>query len=275
MDRVDAHQHFWTLARGDYRFPTPDLFAIYRDFGPADLKPLNERLGVTRTVLVQVVESAAETRFLLDLAAGHKMVGGVVGWVDMAAGGAAQAIAELARDPWLRGVRPPIERLPVDWMLQDALDPAYRAIIDHGLTMDALVLPVHLPILHRLLMRYPDLPVVIDHAAKPRIRDGAFAGWAADMARLAADTNAWCKVSGLVTEANRDWTVATLKPYVDHLIQCFGANRLMWGSDWPVVDMAGGHAAWTDACSELFQDLPEADRTAILGATAHEFYRLR
>ncbi len=275
MDRVDAHQHFWTLARGDYTFPTADLFAIYRDFEPADLKPLNSRVGITRTVLVQAAETAAETRYLLDIAARQKMVGGVVGWVDMAAPDTAGTITELAKDRWLRGVRPSMERMPIDWMIQDAHDPFYRAIIDNGLTLDAQVLPVHLPILHRLLMRYPDLPVVIEHAAKPRIRDGAFAGWAADMSRIAAETHACCKLSGLATEANRGWSVATLKPYVDHLLQCFGPNRLMWGSDWPVVNLAGGYEGWSDATDELLRDLADTDRAAILGTSAHEFYRLR
>ena len=273
MIRIDAHQHFWTLSRGDYNFPTPDLFALYRDFGPGDLAPLNNHRDISRTILVQVTETVDETRFMLGVAAAEEMVGGVVGWVDMAAADAPDTLASLAKDPWLRGIRPMLQTLPdVEWMLRDDLDPAFSALIDLGLRFDALVLPVHLPNLHRLLIRYPELPVVIDHGAKPRIRDGAFAGWATDIARIAADTNAFCKISGLVTEANADWTPATLKPYVDHLVASFGPDRLMWGSDWPVVNMAGGYEAWSDAAHELLADLPETDRAAINGGTARAFY---
>ncbi len=275
MIRIDAHQHFWTLSRGDYDFPTPDLFAIYRDFGPADLAPLNNRRDVSRTVAVQATPTVAETRFLLDIAAQEEMVGAVVGWADMTAPDVADTLASLAENPWLRGIRPMIQGQPeVDWMLRDDLDPAYTALIDLGLRFDALVHPIHLPNLHRLLIRYPELPVVIDHGAKPRIRDGAFAGWAADIARIAGDTHAYCKVSGLVTEANPDWTVATLKPYVDHLVASFGPDRLMWGSDWPVVNLAGGHEAWSDATDELLADHPDAARAAINGATARDFYAI-
>lgn len=273
MIRIDAHQHFWDVTSGNYDFPTPDMFAIYRDFGPSDLAPLIARRDVSRTVLVQVSESVDETRRMLDTAAAEEMIGGVVGWIDMAAPDARDTLANLAKSPWLRGIRPMIQTLPdVDWMLRDDLDPAFNALIDLGLRFDALVFPIHLPNLYRLLMRYPELPVVIDHGAKPRIRDGAFAGWAADIARVAADTDAYCKISGLVTEANSDWTVATLKPYVDHLVASFGPDRLMWGSDWPVVNMARGYEAWSDASDELLAGLPDDARAAIEGGTARRFY---
>src|SRR5262245_14271412 len=234
--RVDAHQHFWRLARGDYGWLTPALAPIYRDFEPADLEPLLGQTGVDGTVIVQAAPTVAETRFLLDIARTTPFVAGVVGWAPLDAPDAPDIVAALARDPHLRGLRPMIHDLPdVDWMLSPDVARGLGAIEAADLTFDALVRPRHLPNLRRLLARHPGLRVVIDHAAKPEIPAGRREPWAENMAALARETRAWVKLSGLVTEDGPEWSIDRLRPYVDHLLETFGPDRMIFGSDWPVL----------------------------------------
>jgi L-fuconolactonase len=273
MIRVDAHHHVWDLARGDYGWLTPDL-AIHRDYRLADLRPL---LGdITATVLVQAAPTEAETTFLLDVAAGSdNLVRGVVGWADLAAPDAPARIAALSRNAALRGLRPMLQDIAdTDWILRSNVRPALRAMAQHGLRFDALVQPRHLPIMLELAASHPNLSIVIDHGAKPAIAQGSFQPWADDIARVAGDTQVFCKLSGLVTEAASDWRVDDLRRYADHLIACFGPRRLMWGSDWPVVGLGGGYAAWRAASQALLKGLDEASCAAILGGTACTFYSL-
>ena len=273
---IDSHQHFWRFARGDYPWMTPDKESIARDFMPEDLRPHLEVAGIHHTVTVQAAATAAETDFILDIAAGTDMVAGVVGWVDMESPAAPDMIAELATRSKLCGIRPVIHDIPDDdWMLQQILAPAYRATVEHGLTFDALVYPKHLKNLLTVLDRHPDLRCVVDHCAKPHVRDGAFDDWAADMATVAADTAALCKLSGLATEAGPGWNADTLRPYIEHLIECFGPERMMWGSDWPVVTLAGPYAAWREASVQVLATLDESARDAIFGGTAVRFYGLQ
>ncbi len=275
MTRVDCHQHFWRLDRGDYGWLTPAMRPIYRDFLPADLAPLMAAAGVDRTVLVQAAPSEAETSFLLGLAEETPFVAGVVGWVDLEAADAVHRIAALASRPKLVGLRPMIQDIADDrWMLDPAIAPAVEAIAAEGLTFDALVLPRHLKVLRAFAGRYPALDIVIDHGAKPPIAAGAFDDWAADMHVLAAETRLTCKLSGLVTEAAPGWTVETLRPYVALLIEVFGADRLMWGSDWPVVNLNGDYASWRGAAETLLAGLSDSEREAIFGRSASVFYGL-
>jgi len=271
--RIDAHQHFWRLARGDYGWLTPRLAPIYRDFGIEDLRPHLAVAGIAGTVLVQAAPTEAETEFMLAVAGeSGGLVKAVVGWIDFEASDAPRRLERLARNALLRGVRPMMQDIPdTDWMLNPRLDPAFRAVIDLGLRFDALVQPRHLTNLRRLLDRYPGLDVVIDHAAKPRIA-GDREPWAADMRAIARETAAWCKLSGLVTEASATWTVADLQPYTDHLLACFGAERLIWGSDWPVVELAGGYGRWWTATEAVLRPLDRTGRERLLGENAVRFY---
>jgi L-fuconolactonase len=203
--RIDAHQHFWRLARGDYGWLTPARGSIYRDFEPADLAPLLARTGVRATVLVQAAPTVAETEFLLTLAAETPFVAGVVGWAPLDAPDAPALIARLAANPRLRGLRPMIQDIPdPDWMLGPALEPALRTLVELDLALDALVRPGHLPHLLRLLDRHPGLRVVVDHGGKPEIADGRLDPWAADMRAIARETDAVVKLSGLATGARLD-----------------------------------------------------------------------
>ncbi len=274
--RIDAHQHFWTLARGDYGWLTPDLDVIYRDFTPNDLAPMLKDAGIEGTVLVQAAPTEAETEYMLSLADETPFIKGVVGWVDFEASDAATQIAALDAHPALIGLRPMIQDIadPL-WMLGDALTPAFTELIARGLTFDALTLPQHLGPLRNLLARHPDMKVVIDHGSKPLIRDALLEGWAEDMAALASETNAWCKLSGLVTEAASDWTVDDLRPYVDHLLNTFGPSRLIWGSDWPVCTLASSFERWLETTDLLLCQLSSSERDAVMGGNAARAYNLR
>ncbi len=273
--RVDCHQHFWQLQRGDYDWLTADLDALYRDHLPAELAEHLRAAGIDKTVVVQAAASVAESEYLLSLADQHAFIAGVVGWVDMAAPDALAQLARLAHHPKFLGIRPMLQDIAdTGWMLKDALDPVYRELITRGLRFDALVKPPHLDALLRLLQRYPELPVVIDHGGKPDIANRAFSPWAARMQALATDTGACCKLSGLLTEAGPNAGAEQLRPYVDHLLQTFGPRRLMWGSDWPVLKLAADYPRWLALTDSLLRELDQPDRDAILGGTAVAFYGL-
>jgi L-fuconolactonase len=272
--RTDAHQHFWRPSRGDYGWLTPEAHpAICRKFLPQDLAPLLQDAGVEATVLVQAAPTAAETAYLLGLAGQTSFVAGVVGWADLEAENAAQQIAALAQQSKLVGLRPMLQDLDDDsWILRPSVAPALDAIEAAGLRLDALVTGRHLPHLARCLAERPDLKVVIDHGAKPDIAGDARDDWASQMRTIAADTGAYCKLSGLVTEAGGKWTEETLRPYVEVLLAAFGPARLMWGSDWPVVNEAGGYAAWHSAAAALTEGCSQGDRDLIFGGAAQAFY---
>lgn len=275
MTRIDAHQHFWDIARGDYHWLTPELGPIYRNFLPSDLAPNLEAHGISGTILVQAAPTLAETRFMLSLADNSPAVKGVVGWVDFESIDAPQIISDLAAHPVLVGLRPMIQDLEDDdWMLRDNLTPAFEALIANDLTFDALTFPRHLENLSALLIRFPDMRVVIDHGSKPLIRDSLIDDWAASMKQLAADTNAFCKLSGLVTEAKPDWSVDDLRPYVDHLLSAFGPQRILWGSDWPVCLLASSYERWVEATETLLNGLTPDEKDAVLGRNALRAYGL-
>ncbi len=278
MSRVDAHHHVWRLDRGDYGWlkPTVELGSIYRDFGLDDLRPLLAAAGIDATVLVQAAPTSAETRFLLEVGReSGGLVGGVVGWADLGAADAIETLGTLARDPLLKSVRPMLQDLAdVEWIARPEVQPALTALPQLGLRFDALIKPFHLRSLWRVLERHPDLAVVVDHCAKPDIAGQRWQSWADDIAALARDTSAHCKLSGLVTEAGAHWTVEALRRYVDHVLDCFGPKRVLWGSDWPVVTLAASYQAWSSATDTLLAGLSPADREAIRGGNARQFYRL-
>jgi L-fuconolactonase len=274
--RIDSHQHFWKLARGDYGWLTKaEHPKIARDFLPEDIAPLLAAGRIDNTILVQAAPSLAETEFLLQLAATTPFVAGVVGWVEFDAPGAPSQIARLAADTKLVGLRPMLQDLPdVEWMLRPALAPALDAMQRGGLRFDALVKPRHLPALAEFLERYGELAVVIDHGAKPDVAGGEIDLWAAYIRHIGRNSQARCKLSGLASEAGPGWGAEKLKPYVDVLLEAFGPARLMWGSDWPVLNEVGDYAAWLDLAETLTRQLTSSERDAIFGGTAASFYGL-
>ena len=276
MIAIDAHQHFWSPVRGDYGWmeSSDDLAPLRRDYLPLHLAPLLASLAIDRTVLVQAAPTITETAFLLDLASEHELIAAVVGWVDFADKSHLRHLERFRRHPKFVGVRPMIQDIPdVDWMLSGALDWAFEAIIALDLTFDALGFPVHMDNFCRLFNRYPAMRVVIDHGLKPAIqRPEARNDWCRGIARLAAETSACCKLSGLATEAGPAWSADLLRPYVDHLIACFGPDRLMWGSDWPVLELVSSYERWYATARDLVAPTGASDR--VFGGTAQAFYRL-
>jgi len=272
--RIDAHQHFWRIERGDYAWLTKDAFPrLYRDFLPPDLAPLLAAGRIDKTVLIQAAESVAETEFMLATAAATPFVGAVVGWVDFSSPAAPDQIARLARNPLLKGFRPMLQDLPDNaWILKPDVKAAVWALIASGLRFDALIKPPQLPAIREFLHRHPELPVVIDHSAKPEIAAERIDDWAAHMRAIARDSRAFCKLSGLATEAAAGWTAETMRPYVDVLIDAFGPSRLMFASDWPVLTENGDYAGWLAAVETLTQGLSADERAQVFGGTAASFY---
>jgi L-fuconolactonase len=273
--RIDAHQHFWSLARDDYGWLTADLATIYRDFLPEDLSPLLQKAGIEGTILVQAAPTVAETHYMLSLADKNAFIKGVVGWVDFEDHEAPDLIAQLARHPKLVGLRPMIQDIEQDdWMLEPKLASSFKALIQHNLTFDALTLPKHLGNLRQLLNRYPELRVVMDHGSKPDIANCSIKDWARDMSEIAKGSNAYCKLSGLVTEASSDWTIEELRPYVEQLLTSFGPSRLIWGSDWPVCTLASSYERWLEATDALLSGCSDEERNQILDGNAIKAYSL-
>lgn len=276
--KIDSHQHFWNPARGDYDWMPkgdPVLDLVYR---PSDLTATLARHQIDGTVLVQAAATVAETEYMLGLADASDFIKGVVGWVDFEHPADAKVLERLKAHPKFKGVRPMIQDIPDDnWMLRADVQWAYAALSDLDLTFDALGFPRHLANFLTILKRYPKLRVVIDHCMKPQIRNhnaANFAFWAEGMARLAGETGAFVKFSALITEANPDWSVDALRPYVDHILRVFGPERIMWGSDWPVCRLRAEYDGWISAAKSLTAHLPPDAQAHVYGRTAEQFYRL-
>jgi len=274
---IDAHQHFWQLSRGDYGWLTPQAGTLYRDYLPDDLAPLLKDHGVGATVLVQAAPTEAETHFLLGLAREHRFIAGVVGWVDFEAADVGERIVALATagSGKLKGLRPMIQDIPDPrWIARPSLDAAFEALVAHELVFDALVRPVHLEALRERLLRHPRLRAVLDHAGKPDIARGALEPWAAALERLAGDTAICCKLSGLLTEAGTRRSTADLTPWVAQLFRSFGAERVLWGSDWPVLKVSGSYGEWLGLAQELIERCAPGRAAQVLSGTAQRLYRL-
>lgn len=273
---IDSHFHLWRPARGDYGWLTPALAPIYRDVEIGDWRAQAAPLGITGGVLVQAAPTEAETRFLLEIANSCPDVLGVVGWSDFLAADAPLRMAQLAREPKLKALRPMLQDIPdPDWILQPALAPALEAMAEHGLVFDALVRSMHLPRVRELAQHHPRLRIVIDHGAKPDIGAGEWEPWASEITALARETSMCCKLSGLLTEAGeRARDPASLAPWITHLLQSFGPDRLLWGSDWPVLELAGSYRGWWQQCQDATAHLTEAEHAAIFDGNARRVYRL-
>jgi L-fuconolactonase len=277
MEMIDAHQHYWHPRRGDYDWMPMDNATLARPYHPADLEPTLDRHGISRTVLVQAAATVQETEYMLGIADATPSVAAVVGWIDFETRRDRAHLERLASHPKFRGVRPMIQDIPDDdWMLREDIQWAYEALIDLDLTFDALGFPRHLENFYKILTRHREMRVVVDHCMKPQIRahsDESFAQWADGMRAIAEDTNACCKLSGIVTESD-GWTLERLRPYVAHVLDVFGPDRVMWGSDWPVCQLEATYDEWREAAETLTDHLSETAKEAIFGGTAARFYRL-
>ncbi len=277
MSRVDAHLHFWHLARGDYHWLTPAAGPLYRDFAPADIAATLAARDIGAAVAVQAAPTEAETRYLFALARAEPRIAAVVGWTDFEAADAGARIAALHRDGAgrLQGLRPMVQDIAdPGWLAHPELDAAFEALIAHDLAFDALVRPRHFPALQARLRRHPALRVVIDHAGKPDIAGDGFAAWADGLAALAAHPGVHCKLSGLLSEAGPGAGADALAPYVAQLFACFGPQRLMWGSDWPVLTARHAYGEWLALATALVRAQDATAEAAVFAATAIDFYRL-
>ncbi|MGW2418723.1 amidohydrolase family protein [Streptomyces sp. NPDC001709] len=275
---VDAHHHVWDLSVRDQDW-IPERSPLRRDFTLADLEPEARAAGVTRTVLVQAVTVPEETPEFLALADAHDLIGGVVGWTDLTRPDVAEELARLRRLPggaYLKGIRHQVQSEPdPEWLLRPDVRRGLTALADAGLVHDLVVLPHQLPACAEAARTLPQLAFVLDHLGKPPIRSGALEPWATDLRALAALPNAFCKLSGMVTEADpASWTVDDLRPYAEIALEAFGPDRLMFGSDWPVCTPVATYTEVHAVMAELTAELGHADRRALFGGTATAVYGL-
>jgi L-fuconolactonase len=273
---VDAHQHFWDPERLDYFWMTDAIKVLRRSFLPEDLLPLLKQAGVNRTVIVQAISSYDEARWLLELASRSKFVAGVVTWADLCSRELPKELDRLQAHPKFKGVRHQIENEPDDaWMVREDVLASFAELERRAIPYDLLVHTQHLKYVHLVRERCPGLRLVVDHIAKPRIGEREFDEWAGEIERISKLPNIWCKLSGMNTEAKWDsWTPEDLRPYVRHVVNQFGMDRVMFGSDWPVCTLAGTYQQVVDALQRALGPLPEQDTRKIWGENACKFYQL-
>jgi L-fuconolactonase len=270
---IDSHQHFWQLGRFDYPWLTSDLGVLYRDYIPADLSPILKQNDIEKTILVQASNSVAESRWLLELADANSFIAGVVGWVDLMSVEVEAQLDELCAHPTFKGVRHLVESEPEDdWLIRPAVLSGLKKLSERGLSYDLLVHTRHLKYVPYVADSCPDLRLVVDHLAKPPIAHNEIKEWSEALKPVARYPNIYCKLSGLVTEANwNSWQTKDLRPYVDYALESFGVDRMMFGSDYPVCLLAATYDMVLGSFQELLGD---GDRDKIFSKNAARFYRL-
>lgn len=271
--RLDAHQHFWSYDAAEYPW-IPAGSPLHRSWLPDDLASLQAPLGLDGSVAVQARQTVAESEWLLSLADRHAGVKGVVGWVDLRSDRVEADLARLAAHPKFVGVRHVVQEEPDDaFMLGKDFQRGVSQLREHGLTYDILIYPRQLEAAIRLAEAFPDQPFVLDHIAKPHVKDGVIEPWKSQLRRLAKLPHVHCKVSGMITEADhRAWRPEHLRPYLDVVFEAFGPSRLMWGSDWPVCLLAGGYEQTFRLVDDYARGLPQAERDGLFGANCAKFY---
>jgi len=274
MVRIDAHVHLWEPVRGDYGWLVPSLQRLFRPFSVEDLWPLLRAADVDGVVLVQAAPTVGETEYLLSIAEETPWILGVVGWIDFESAGAEEEV--LRRSAQLVGVRPMLQDLEdPQWILRPGHEAVLRALETSRLVFDALISPVHLPVITELATRYPSLQIVIDHAAKPPVGSGLDPVWRSTIRAAAAHRNVFCKVSGLLTELAPTATAAeSISAHFDELLAIFGGTRLIWGSDWPVLTQVAHYQDWFDITRRWLGRLDDEASAAILGGNAARIYGL-
>jgi L-fuconolactonase len=273
---IDAHQHYWKVARGDYGWLTPAVTGLYRDFLPDDLQSELTEGGIDGTVLVQAAPSEAETRFLFELARCRPSILGVVGWVDFEAKDVHRRIAALIGEGAgiLKGLRPMVQDIKDSaWLAGHSLDAAFDLLVGAHLVFDALVTPMHLDALTQRLRRHPGMRCVINHAAKPAI-GRPLEAWAAAMEGIGRSTSAHCKLSGLLSQCEGEATIEALDPYVAQVFDSFGPERVIWGSDWPVLTLRGSYRGWLEMSLELVRRHAPESAADVFAENARRLYCL-
>lgn len=273
--RIDSHQHFWIYSPHDY--PWINLGSpLERIWLPSDLEAIQLPLGLDGSIAVQARQTVEESRWLLDQAEANPRILGVVGWVDLRSDRVEEQLAEFCSNRRFVGVRHVVQDEPDDrFLLGPEFVRGLKCLQPHGLRYDLLLFPKQLPAAAELVEKLPDQLFVLDHCAKPEIAKGTMETWARDLARLAAHPNVYCKVSGIVTEADwNDWSLETLEPYLSVVEAAFGRQRLMWGSDWPVCLLASTYVRWLETAKRWVSGWSAQEKDAFFGGTTATFYGL-
>lgn len=275
IPKIDAHHHCWQYDPVDYAWIDETMPAIRRDFLPDDLLPSLENNGITGTVLVQSAQSDADNQFMLSLAKANPFIRGLVGWIDLVAPDLAEQLAAWKEEPVMKGFRHIAQAEPDDFLARPEIIRGIEALGLFGYTYDILIKPPQMAAALKMVRSLPDQPFAIDHLAKPYIAAGSMAEWEHDMRALAACPNVYCKVSGMVTEADwKNWTHADLRPYFDVVLEAFGTNRIMYGSDWPVCLVAASYDEVTGVAGAFIQSLSAEEQKAFWHDNAVDFYSL-
>jgi len=274
--RIDTHQHFWSYNAREYAWMGPGMESLRRDYLPPDLAPLLKVSGVDGTVAVQARQTLEESTWLLELADQYPFIRGVVGWVDLRSPRVDEDLEKLSRHKKFRGVRHVVQDEPDDqFMLRKDFMRGIKALSRYNLAYDLLLQPKHLSSAVKLAREFSEQPFILDHLAKPRIRDGVLAPWDRDLARLAECDNVSCKISGMVTEAHgQTWTPEDFTPYMDVVFERFGADRVMVGSDWPVCTVAAAYEEVMGIAAEYINKLSPTERTDIWSENAKVIYQI-
>lgn len=274
--RIDAHQHFWNYDPVEFAWIDDSMSAIRRNFLPTDLEPILKQNGLDGCVAVQAPQTLHETEWLLELAGQNDFIKGVVGWVDLRSPSVWKQIHTFASNSKFKGVRHIVQAEPdPNFLMRPDFNDGISEVARHNLAYDILIYPQHLPCAIRFVDHNPNQRFVIDHLAKPHIKDQELEPWATHMREIAKRPNVMCKLSGMVTEADwKAWKPSDLQPYIDTALEAFGPKRLMYGSDWPVCLVAGNYGQVIDVVKDAISQLSEDEQNAIMGETAAKFYRL-
>jgi L-fuconolactonase len=276
MPKIDSHQHFWIFDPVRDSWIDDSMMVIRRDFSPVDLAPVLQQYGIDGCVAVQASQTDEETMFLLDHAAQNPFVKGVVGWVDLKADDLEDKLQQYKKHTKLKGFRHVLQSEPdKQYMLNPQFQKGIAALQKHGYTYDILIFPEHLPYAAQLAANFPDQKFVVDHLAKPPIKAGEISTWQKDLEALAQHQNVSCKISGMLTEADwANWKVEDFTPYLDVVFNAFGANRVMFGSDWPVCLLAGGYEGTMKIMQSYASKLSTTEQGLFWGGNAISFYGL-
>jgi L-fuconolactonase len=276
VETIDAHHHLWRYSPEEYGWIDETMQALRRDFLPEDLKAAMATAGIDGTIAVQARQTLEETRWLLDLADDCEAIRGVVGWAPIAGEEFPGCMEEFDGRDKLKGLRHVIQgEKDEHYILREDFNSGIRTLLGSGLVYEILIYERHLANTIYFVDEHPEQVFVLDHVAKPLIAAGTLEPWASRMWELGQRENVWCKLSGMVTEADwKTWTPEKLKPYLDVAVEAFGPSRLMAGSDWPVCLVASGYAQWFEVLRNYFAGFSEGERAAVFGGTAIEVYGL-
>lgn len=274
--RIDAHQHFWKLSRGDYNWLTPKFTTLYKDFMPEDLKKELIEHGIDKTILVQAADSIEETYYMFDLMKENEFIAGVVGWLDFEADDFKEQLQKMMEIEGFVGLRPMLQDIADNqWVLREKVVQNIKLMQEQKIPLDILIYPKHLYVINELLEMIPDLKCVIDHLAKPQIKDGEYNTWSKEIEALAKNyPNVYCKISGVITEADHEhWSVEECRKYIEHCVNVFTEDRILFGSDWPVCLQAGSYTDVYNTADIVIKDmLTKEGLKKFYGSNAQAFY---